>query len=102
MCRRQLAQMSDKAIVYQLGREVGGYEREEIEREAGRRRPGDRALARTAAVIPLSPVTRMRSVRAAGRSRIGAARRALRPRCGPRSRFVWQPPPRHAPGIWVG
>ena len=38
MCRRQLAQMSDKAIVYQLGREVGGYEREEIEREASRRR----------------------------------------------------------------
>ena len=37
MCRRQLAKMSDKAIVYQLGREVGGYEREEIEREAGRR-----------------------------------------------------------------
>ncbi len=37
MCRRQLAQMSDKAIVYQLGREVGGYEREEIEREASRR-----------------------------------------------------------------
>ena len=38
MCRRQLAQMSDKAIVYQLARDVGGYEREEIEREAGRRR----------------------------------------------------------------
>ena len=37
MCRRQLAQMSDKAIVYQLGRDVGGYEREEIEREAARR-----------------------------------------------------------------
>ena len=28
--------MSDRAIVYQLGREVGGYEREEIEREAAR------------------------------------------------------------------
>ena len=37
MCRRQLWQMSDKAIVYQLGRQVGGYEREEIEREASRR-----------------------------------------------------------------
>jgi hypothetical protein len=37
MCRRQLAQMSDKAIVYQLRRPVGGYEREEIEREASRR-----------------------------------------------------------------
>jgi hypothetical protein len=37
MCRRQLAQMSDKAITYQLGREVGGYEGEEIEREAVRR-----------------------------------------------------------------
>ncbi len=37
MCRRQLAQMSDKAITYQLGRDVGGYEREEIEREAARR-----------------------------------------------------------------
>ena len=37
MCRRQLEKMSDKAIVYQLRREVGGYEREEIEREASRR-----------------------------------------------------------------
>jgi hypothetical protein len=34
MCRRQLANMSDNAIRYQLGRDVGGYEREEIEREA--------------------------------------------------------------------
>jgi hypothetical protein len=37
MCRRQLSQMSDKAITYQLRRKVGGYEREEIEREAARR-----------------------------------------------------------------
>jgi hypothetical protein len=37
MCRRQLRRMSDRAIVDQLGREVGGYEREEIEREAARR-----------------------------------------------------------------
>jgi hypothetical protein len=37
MCRHQLGKMSDKAIGYQLGREVGGYEREEIEREASRR-----------------------------------------------------------------
>jgi hypothetical protein len=36
-CRRQLSRMSDKAIVYQLGRELGGYERDEIEREASRR-----------------------------------------------------------------
>jgi|SRR5215207_1850515 len=37
ICRRQLLHMSDKAIVYQLGRQIGGYEREEIEREASRR-----------------------------------------------------------------
>jgi hypothetical protein len=37
MCRRQLAQMSDEGVRYQLGRHVGGYEREEIEREAARR-----------------------------------------------------------------
>ena len=37
MCRRQLRPMSERAIGYQLGREVGGWEREEIECEAERR-----------------------------------------------------------------
>jgi hypothetical protein len=37
MCRRQLQRMSDRAISYQLTREVGGWEREEIEREAAKR-----------------------------------------------------------------
>jgi hypothetical protein len=37
MCRRQLRRMSDRAISYQLSRDVGGWEREEIEREANKR-----------------------------------------------------------------
>jgi uncharacterized protein YjiS (DUF1127 family) len=36
-CRRQLRRMSDRAISYQLCRDVGGWEREEIEREATKR-----------------------------------------------------------------
>jgi hypothetical protein len=37
ICRRQLRRMSDRAISYQLSRNVGGWEREEIEQEAIKR-----------------------------------------------------------------
>jgi hypothetical protein len=37
MCQRQLQKMSDQAIRFQLTRSVGGWEREEIEREAANR-----------------------------------------------------------------
>jgi uncharacterized protein YjiS (DUF1127 family) len=37
MCRRQLRRMSDGAISYQLTRDIGGWERQEIEREAAMR-----------------------------------------------------------------
>ena len=37
MCGRQLHRISDRAISYQLTRDVGGREREEIEREAAKR-----------------------------------------------------------------
>jgi hypothetical protein len=37
MCRRQLRRMSDRAVGYQLSRDVGGWEREEIRLEAIKR-----------------------------------------------------------------